>query len=90
MAPSYDELLTLVESQRRDIERLQARVDELTRALEAAQRQAKRQAAPFSKKAPKPNLQRLAARPTIGTAPGPSTVSKPADDRIDEHLDPQR
>ncbi len=86
MAPSYDELLTLVESQRRDIERLQARVDELTRALEAAQRQAKRQAAPFSKKAPKPNPQTPGRK--AGDRHGPhGHRPPPADDRIDEHLD---
>ena len=55
MESSRDELLALIERQRLDIERLQARVDELTRALEEALRRGKRQAAPFAKNAPKPN-----------------------------------
>jgi transposase len=86
MAPSYDELLAPVESQRRDIERPQARVDELARALEAARRQAKRQAAPFSKKAPKPPPQTPGRK--AGDRHGPHGHRPPlADDRIDEHLD---
>jgi transposase len=86
MAPSYDELLALVESQRQEMERLRARVDELTRALEAAQRQAKRQAAPFSKKAPKPNPRTPGRK--AGDQHGSHGHRPPlADDQIDEHLD---
>src|SRR6202166_2600880 len=86
MAPSVDELLALLERQRQHIERLQARVDELTRLLEAAQRQAKRQAAPFAKKAPKPNPKTPGRK--AGDQHGPHGHRPPlADDQIEEHLD---
>ncbi len=86
MAPSCDELMALVECQRQEMERLRARVDELTRALEAAQRQAKRQAAPFSKKAPKPNPRTPGRK--AGDQHGSHGHRPPlADDQIDEHLD---
>lgn len=86
MAPSYDELLALVERQRQDIERLQARVDELTHALEGALRRAKRQAAPFAKKPPRPNPKTPGRK--AGEQHGSHGHRPPlADDRIDEHLD---
>ncbi len=64
-----------------------ARVDELTRApSKAAQRQAKRQAAPFSKKAPKPNPRTPGRK--AGDQHGSHGHRPPlADDQIDEHLD---
>lgn len=86
MAPSYDELVERNERQQRLIEQLQARVEELTRALEDASRRAKRQAAPFAKKAP-------AAKPKTpgrkaGAAHGRHGHRPPlADEQIDEHLD---
>jgi len=86
MAPSVDELLAVVERQQQEIARLQARVDELTRLLEASQRQAKRQAAPFAKKAPKPNPKTPGRKP--GDQHGPHAHRPPlADDQIDAHLD---
>ena len=56
--PSFDELLELVQRQQRLIEALQAEVADLKAQLDDAQRQAKRQAAPFRKGAPKPNPKR--------------------------------
>jgi len=86
MTPSYDELLALVERQRQDIERLQARVDELTGALEDALRRAKRQAAPFAKKLPKPNPKTPGRK--AGASHGPHGHRPPlADEQIQEHLD---
>lgn len=83
---SRDKLLALVESQRLQIAELQARVDELTRALEEVSRRSKRQAAPFSKNTPKPNPQKPGRK--SGEQHGPhGHRSAPADDQIDEHLD---
>jgi transposase len=50
--PSYDELLAENARLRAEVARLERRVDELVRLLEAAQAAAKRQAAPFAKKPP--------------------------------------
>lgn len=86
MAPSVDELLALVERQQQEIARLQARVDELTRLLEASQRQAKRQAAPFAKKSPTPHPKTPGRKP--GDQHGRHGHRPPlADDQIAEHLD---
>ena len=86
MAPTYNELLALVAEQQREIDRLRARVDELTNALQAAQRAGKRQAAPFSKNDPKPDPK------TPGRKSGDEHGRHGhrlalADDQIDEHLE---
>jgi transposase len=56
--PSSDELLELVQWQQRQIEALQAEVARLKAQLEDAQRQGKRQAAPFRKGPPGPGPKR--------------------------------
>ena len=86
MAPTREELLAVIDRQRLDIERLQARVDELTRALEEALRRGKRQAAPFAKNAPKPDPKTPGRK--AGDQHGAHGHRTPlADDQIDEHLD---
>ena len=57
-SPSYDELLAENARLRAEVARLQSRVDELVRLLEAAQTASKRQAAPFAKKPPIVNPKR--------------------------------
>ncbi|MBV8229248.1 MAG: hypothetical protein JO329_04605, partial [Planctomycetaceae bacterium] len=52
-APTYDELLDQNRRQARLIEELRAEVERLKAELEQSQRAGKRQAAPFSKGAPK-------------------------------------
>ena len=86
MTPSYDDLLALMERQRQEIERLHARIDELTRAFEDAVRQSKRQAAPFSRNSPKPSPQTPGRK--AGDQHGRHGHRAPlTDDQIDEHLD---
>jgi transposase len=86
MEPTREELLAALERQRLEIERLQARVDELTRALEEALRRGKRQAAPFGKDAPKPDPKPPGRK--AGDRHGQHGRRPPlADDQIDEHLD---
>jgi len=86
MEPSREELLAVIDRQRLEIERLQARVDELTRALEEALRRGKRQAAPFAKGTPKPTPQTPGRK--AGEHHGAHGHRPPlADDQIDEHLD---
>lgn len=54
-APTYDELVALVESLRAAVARLEAEVVRLQGELDAARRAGKRQAAPFRKGPPKPD-----------------------------------
>jgi transposase len=56
--PTYDELLELVQQQRRQLEALQAEVARLRAELDSVRRQGKRQAAPFRKGPPKPDPKR--------------------------------
>lgn len=86
MELTRDELLALVECLRQENARLQARIDELTRALEDASRRSKRQAAPFAKNSPKPNPKTPGRK--AGDQHGQHGHRPPlADDQIEEHLE---
>lgn len=84
--PSYDDLFAENARLRTEVARLHARVEELTRMLEAAQAASKRQAAPFAKKPPKLNPKRPGRKP--GREHGAHGHRPPlADDQIDEEYD---
>ena len=61
--PTYEDLVALVQQQRRQIEALQAEVGRLTAALEEAVRAGQRQAAPFRQGPPKPDPQPPGRKP---------------------------
>src|SRR3982750_4878527 len=77
--PTYDELLDLVRRQARQIDELRAEVERLKAELEQSRRAGKRQAAPFSKGAPKAHPKRP------GQNPGhpPSHRPAPAPEQVD-------
>jgi transposase len=86
MELTREDLVAVIERQRLEIERLQARVDELTRALEDALRCGKRQAAPFAKRPPTPAPKTPGRK--AGDRHGRHGHRPPlADDQIDAHLD---
>jgi transposase len=78
--PTYDELLELTRQQARRIAALEAEVARLRAALEEAQRQGKRQAAPFSKGPPQPSPKRPGRksghRPAHRPLPPPEQVQR--------------
>lgn len=61
--PHCEELTQEVEQLLREIDRLKKQVESLSAALEETRRAGKRQAAPFRKKAPKPNPQKPGRKP---------------------------
>jgi transposase len=84
--PSFDDLLDLVRRQQRQIEALQAEVARLKAQLDDAQRQAKRQAAPFRQGPPKPNPNRPGRK--TGDQHGPhGHRPPPPPEQIDEVLE---
>ena len=80
MAPTYDDLLDLTRRQSRQIDQLRAEVDRLKAELEQSRRAGKRQAAPFSKGAPKANPKRPGREaghpPSHRPAPPPEQVDR--------------
>src|SRR5215212_4056455 len=78
--PTYDELLDLVRRQSRQIDELRAEVERLKAELEQSRRAGKRQAAPFSKGAPKADPKRpgrqAAHPPSHRPAPPPEQVDR--------------
>ena len=81
--PTYEELLDLTRRQAAMIESLRAEVERLKKELDEAKRAGKRQAAPFSKGAPKADPKRP------GRKPGhpPSHRRAPAPDQVDRTID---
>src|SRR5512135_512733 len=79
-APTYDELLDLTRRQARRIDELCAEVERLKAELEQSRRAGKRQAAPFSKGAPKEHPKRPRRQPghppTHRPAPPPEQVDR--------------
>jgi transposase len=73
--PTYDELLALTQQQARRIQALEAELARLRTALEQAQRQGKRQAAPFSKGPPTLTPQRPGRK--VGHPPAHRAVPAP-------------
>jgi len=69
---------------RREIEALKAENERLRRALEEAQRSGKRQAAPFSRQAPKANPERPGRKAGAGYGP---CCRREIPKRIDERLE---
>jgi transposase len=78
--PTYDELLDLVRRQARQIDELRAEVERLKAELEQSRRAGKRQAAPFSKGAPKAHPKRPGRKaghpPSHRPAPPPEQVDR--------------
>jgi transposase len=78
--PTYDELLDLVRRQARQIDELRAEVERLKADLEQSRRAGKRQAAPFSKGAPKAHPKRPGRKaghpPSHRPAPPPEQVDR--------------
>ncbi|MBV8488170.1 MAG: IS66 family transposase, partial [Planctomycetaceae bacterium] len=74
-ASTYDELLDLTRRQARQIEELRAEVERLLAELEQSRRAGKRQAAPFSKGAPKEQPKRPGRKPghPLSHRPAPPT-----------------
>ena len=76
--PTYDELTDLTRRQARQIDELRAEVERLKAELEQSRRAGKRQAAPFSKGAPKANPKRPGRKaghpPSHRPAPPPEQV----------------
>lgn len=79
--PTYDELRAENERLRRRISELEAQLERLTQALDASQRSGKRQAAPFSKGAPRPQPKKPGRKP--GDDYGAKAHRRPLE-RIDE------
>src|SRR3954447_7531642 len=81
--PTYDELLDLTRRQARQIDELRAEVERLKAELEQSRRAGKRQAAPFSKGAPKAHPKRP------GRKPGhpPSHPPVPAPEQVDRTIE---
>ena len=82
-APTYDELLDLTRRQARQIEELRAEVERLKGELEQSRRAGKRQAAPFSKGAPKAAPKRPGRKP--GRPPGHRPAPPP--EQVDRTID---
>jgi transposase len=74
-APTYEELLDLTRRQAAMIETLRAEIERLKKELEESRRAGKRQAAPFSKGAPRPNPKRPGRKP--GHPPSHRTIPPP-------------
>jgi transposase len=81
--PTYDELLDLTRRQARQIDELRAEVERVKAELEQSRRAGKRQAAPFSKGAPKANPKRPGRKPghppSHRPAPPPEQVDRTVD-----------
>src|SRR5215204_2782450 len=79
-APTYDDRLDLTRRQSRQIDQLRAEVERLKAELEQSRRAGKRQAAPFSKGAPKAHPKRPGRKaghpPSHRTAPSPEQVDR--------------
>src|SRR3954449_6150009 len=82
-APTYDELLDLTRRQARQLDELRAEVERLRAELEQSRRAGKRQAAPFSKGAPKPDPKRPGRKP--GHPPSPRAAPPPG--QVDRTID---
>jgi transposase len=80
IAPPYDELLDLTRRQSRQIDQLHAEVERLKAELEQSRRAGRRQAAPFSKGAPKADPKRPGRKaghpPGHRPAPPPGQVDR--------------
>src|SRR3954467_475529 len=78
--PTYEELIDLTRRQARQIDELRAEVERLKAELEQSRRAGKRQAAPFSKGAPKANPKRPGRKPghppSHRPAPPPEQVDR--------------
>jgi len=78
--PTYEELLDLTRRQARQIDELRAEVERLKAELEQSRRAGKRQAAPFSKGAPKAHPKRPGRKaghpPSHRPAPSPEQVDR--------------
>src|SRR4051794_19542301 len=78
--PTYEELVDLTRRQSRQIEELRAEVERLKAELEQSRRAGKRQAAPFSKGAPKPDPKRPGRKaghpPSHRPVPPPEQVDR--------------
>jgi transposase len=87
-APTYDELLDLTRRQARQIEQLRAEVEQLKAELEQSRRAGKRQAAPFSKGAPKahpkPPGRKPGHPPSHRPVPPPEQVERTVEVRLPE------
>jgi transposase len=81
--PTYDELIDLTRRQARQIDELRAEVERLKAELEQSRRAGKRQAAPFSKGAPKADPK----RPGRKAGHPPSHRPPPPPDQVDRTIE---
>src|SRR4051794_23279208 len=86
---TYDDLLELTRRQARRIEQLCAEVEQLKAELEQARRAGKRQAAPFSKGAPKAHPKRPGRKPGHPPSHRPAPPPEQVDRIIEVPLPPQ-
>jgi transposase len=87
--PTYDELLDLTRRQARRIDELRAEVERLKAELEQSRRAGKRQAAPFSKGAPKAHPKRPGRKPGHPPSHRPAPLPEQVDRTIEVPLPPQ-
>src|ERR1044071_8481864 len=88
-APHHDELLDLTSRQLRQIDQLCAEVDRLKPELEQSRRAGNRQAAPFSKGAPKANPRRPGRKPGHPPSRRPAPPPEQVDRTVEVPLPPE-
>ena len=81
--PTYDELIDLTRRQARQIDELRAEVERLKAELEQSRRAGERQAAPFSKGAPKAQPKRPGRKPGHTPSHRPAPPSEQVDRTIE-------
>lgn len=87
--PTYEELVELTRLQARQIEQLRAEVERLKAELEQSRRAGKRQAAPFSKGAPKADPKRPGRKPGHPPSHRPAPPPEQVDRTIEVPLPPE-
>jgi transposase len=87
--PTYEELLDLTRRQSRQLDELRAEVERLKAELEQSRRAGKRQAAPFSKGAPKANPKRPGREPGHPPSHRPAPPPEQVDRTIEVPMPPE-